>query len=288
MKIRRLILLMPCIYLTKSVFGLLGSGFLMYKYSAICFRMPINPDIDKTKLFRFKKSVAPCSQPVTFSVDPRTFNIHPDLICDCWKNLYLLQPKFSFMKKLILTICTFGISFLATKSFAQDEAMMKKWMEFMTPGAMHKLVASFDGTWEGDISLWMDPAAPPTKSKGTAVNKMIYGGLYQESKHTGNFNGMPFEGTSILGFDNAKKKFVSTWIDNMGSGIMMIEGDYNPSTKTFSFTGHSTDPLTGKDITIRETLQVIDENTQLMKMYGPDQKTGKEYQTMEIKLKRQK
>lgn len=28
---------------------------------------------------------------------------------------------------------------------------------------------------------------------------------------------MPFEGISTLGYDNAKKTFFSTWIDNMGN-----------------------------------------------------------------------
>ena len=37
----KLSLFIPCMYLTKLVFGLSGSGFLMYKYSAICFNTPI-------------------------------------------------------------------------------------------------------------------------------------------------------------------------------------------------------------------------------------------------------
>jgi len=36
-----LVLLIQCIYLTKSDLGRLGSGFLMYKYSAICLKTPI-------------------------------------------------------------------------------------------------------------------------------------------------------------------------------------------------------------------------------------------------------
>ena len=37
----KLSLFIPCMYLTKLVFGRSGSGFLMYKYSAICFNTPI-------------------------------------------------------------------------------------------------------------------------------------------------------------------------------------------------------------------------------------------------------
>lgn len=165
-------------------------------------------------------------------------------------------------------------------------AMTKAWEEFMTPGEMHKLLASMDGTWEGESTMWMALGAPPTKSKGTATNKMIYNGLYQEGVHKGSFNGMPFEGKSLIGYNNAKKKFESSWIDNMGSGVMHMTGDYDPASKTFTFTGTSTDPTTGKDCNIRETLKIVDANTQVMEMYGPDQATGKEYKTMEIVSKR--
>lgn len=167
-------------------------------------------------------------------------------------------------------------------------AMMKAFQDYATPGDMHKLMASFTGTWDGDVTMWMADGAPPSKSKSTATNKMIYNGLYQESKHKGDFGGMPFEGTSIWGYDNAKKKFFSTWIDNMGSGIMLVEGDYDPASKTFTFAGSYTNPINGKDCNIRETFQIIDDNTQVMKMYGPDLVTNKEYQTMEIKMTRRR
>lgn len=31
----------------------------------------------------------------------------------------------------------------------------------------------------------------------------------------------------IMGYDNAKKKFVSTWIDNLGTGIINMPGEWN-------------------------------------------------------------
>jgi hypothetical protein len=167
-------------------------------------------------------------------------------------------------------------------------SMMKAWQEYMTPGEMHKLLASMDGIWEGEVSMWMAPGAPPSKSMATATNKMIYNGLYQESVNKGSFEGMPFEGKSIWGYDNARKKFVSSWIDNMGSGIMNMEGDYDAASKTFTFTGTSTNPMTGKKCDIREIIKIVDANTQVMEMYGPDIATGKEYKTMEIVSKRKK
>lgn len=187
------------------------------------------------------------------------------------------------MKKITIIICTLLVTFYCKTTYAQDEAGMKAWQDYMTPGEVHKMLAADDGTWNEDITMWMDPAKP-TKSTATAENKMILGGRYQQSTHTGSFNGMPFEGMSLLGYDNAKKVFMSSWIDNMGTGIMNMEGKWDPATKTINFTGKSFDPITGKDMTVREVFTLVDKNTQKMEMYMTND--GKESKTMEIKLTR--
>jgi len=136
------------------------------------------------------------------------------------------------MKKILVVLCTLFLILAAEQLTAQDDASMKAWMTYMTPGDMHKMLAESEGEWNEDITMWMVPGAPPTKSTATAVNKMILGGRYQQSMHTGSFNGMPFEGMSTLAYDNAKKVYFTTWIDNMSTGIMQMEGPWNESTKT--------------------------------------------------------
>jgi len=167
-----------------------------------------------------------------------------------------------------------------------DSAMATKaWMEFATPGEMHKMLAKSDGNWIGETTTWMEEGGKPIKSVSECTNKTIFEGRYQVSNHRGNFMGMPFEGMGIMGYDNAKKKFVSTWIDNMGTGIMSSTGDWNSSKKSIEFRGKMTDPTRpDKDCEIREIYTFIDENNHTLEMYGPDAKTGKEFKTMEIKF----
>lgn len=187
------------------------------------------------------------------------------------------------MKKISIIICAIISISAFTKIKAQDSAsMMKAWMTYMTPGEIHKMLAGSDGEWKGDITMWMAPNAPAIKSTGSAVNKMIMGGRYQQSMHTGSFNGMPFEGMSLVGYDNAKKVFMSSWVDNMGTGIMQMEGTWDAKTNTINFTGNTIDPATGKDMKVRETYKIIDNNTHLMEMYA--MQGGKEFKTMEIKF----
>lgn len=162
---------------------------------------------------------------------------------------------------------------------------MKKAMDdYKTPGKMHEWMAKWDGTWEGDITAYWNDPAKPEKSKGTAEYKTIFNGLYQEGVHTGIMDGMPFEGKSITAYDNAKKVWISTWIDNMGSGVMKLEGDYDVNTKVMTLKGKVVDPVSGKENDVREVITFIDNNNQKMEMYCTS--NGKEMKMMEIVSKR--
>jgi hypothetical protein len=166
--------------------------------------------------------------------------------------------------------------------------MMKNWMAYMTPGAEHKMMASWDGEWKAEITMWMSPEAPPTKTVGTTVNKTIFDGRYQQSAHKGSWDGQPFEGMSTLAYDNAKKVFISTWIDNMGTGVMVGEGPWDEATKSISLRGKMVDPSSHKEVEFREVYKVVDENNQVMEMYAPVPGGKGEFRTMEIKYTRSK
>ncbi|HAO46975.1 MAG TPA: DUF1579 domain-containing protein [Ferruginibacter sp.] len=166
-------------------------------------------------------------------------------------------------------------------------AMNKAFAEFMAPGPMHKWMEKTNGTWEADITQWMDPKAPPMKSKATLVQSSILGGRYVTTKFKGTMMGAPFEGLSTMGYDNAKKIFVSTWIDNLGTGIVHMTGTYNETTKTLSLKGYQTNALNGKDGNIREEMTTIDDDSYSMVMYG-DGFDGKEMKWMEATVRRKK
>ena len=188
------------------------------------------------------------------------------------------------MKKILLisSILTMGFQFVSGQS-AED---MDKWQSYMTPSDIHKMMATWDGEWKEDITMWMAPGAPEQKMEATCTNEMILGGRYQESKHEGSFMGMPFEGISTTGWDNVRKIFVSSWIDNFGTGMMYMEGTWDAATKTMSVKGKMTDPMSGKMTDIRQELKIVDDNTQLLSQYTV--MDGKEFKSMEIKLTRKK
>ncbi len=190
------------------------------------------------------------------------------------------------MKSITILLFTFLSFFFCNQAaFSQEmDAQEKAWMEYMTPGKYHEMMAKSVGEWKTVTKWWMDPSAEPMVSEGTAVNEMIMGGRYLKSTHSGTMMGQPFEGIMIEGYDNTKKEFVSTWIDNMGTGIMFSTGKYDEPSQSVTFEGSMVDPMTGSDVKYKQTVKIIDQNKHMMEMY--DVSKGTEIKMMEIEFTR--
>jgi uncharacterized protein DUF1579 len=168
-----------------------------------------------------------------------------------------------------------------------DKAMMEAWAKVATPGEAHRWLEPVVGTWDAKITMWMAPGAPPQESTGTSENKWVLGGRFVEQRHEGNFMGQPFSGLGYTGYDNYKKKYVGTWMDTMGTMIMVSEGDADSTGKTLSMTSSIDDIMTGKAASIRSEIKIVDPDHHVMEMWGPDP-TGKQFKTMEIRYTRKK
>ncbi len=165
--------------------------------------------------------------------------------------------------------------------------MMKNMMDYGTPGDVHKMMAAWDGKWKGTMSSWFAPDMPPVQSTIVTVNKMVMNGLHQENTHTGNIMGQAFTGRGTTSYDNDKKRFTTTWLDNYSSGVMIMEGYWDAATKTMNLKGKSIDPATRTTVEMREVYKVIDDNNHLLEMFTTPE-GGKEYKSMEIKFVRVK
>jgi hypothetical protein len=161
---------------------------------------------------------------------------------------------------------------------------MKLWMAYATPGDAHKMLADETGTWNCDMTFWEEPNGKPSTATSTANIKMILGGRYQEATYNGTMMGQPFEGKSTLAYNNASKEFTTTFIDNMGTGMMVAIGKYDETSKSMNLKGEMVSPLNGKKTPYREVYTSIDANTRKMEMY--DTKNGEEYKSMEIMMTR--
>ena len=166
------------------------------------------------------------------------------------------------------------------------QAMMEVYTKLATPGAPHKVLASMAGSWNTKIKSWMEPNKPPMESTGTCEQKMLLGGRFLQQEFTGDMMGSPFNGIGVTGYDNHTKKYVSTWMDSMGTAILVFEGTASADGKTITQESRYDDPIKGP-MKWRSVTKIVDDNTHVFEMYETD-KRGKEEKMMEITYTRKR
>ena len=133
-------------------------------------------------------------------------------------------------------------SLVATASADDKKAAEKKKQEeayakYAKPGKPHQHFKRLVGRWNAEILNYEDPSGKPTKNKGTSNIRLLLGGRFMQHNFRGSFGGKPFQGIGITGYDNAQRKYVGTWMDNMGTGMMTIEGKYDAKSNTLTEMG---------------------------------------------------
>jgi len=186
---------------------------------------------------------------------------------------------------------------LATSAFAQenkppamsaeDQKAMEAFMKASTPGAAHKGLADFEGTWNTSLKTWMKPGDAPFESTGISTNTFVLGGRWVEQRYSGTFMGMPFNGIGYTGYDNLAKKYVGTWMDDMSTSVLVSSGSLSSDKKSMNFTSTMIDPMTEKSMKVKEKIIIHGKDHHVMEMWtaGPD---GKQYKMMELDYKRKK
>jgi uncharacterized protein DUF1579 len=167
-----------------------------------------------------------------------------------------------------------------------EKAMMEMMAKYSTPGAEHKKLESYVGTWDTSVKMWMEPGAAAQESTGTAENSMILGGRYLQQKFEGTMMGQPFSGIGYTGYDLYKKRYISTWMDTMGTSIMSMTGNPDASGKMV-MTGSMDDPMTGKKMNFKEVMTDVDNDHQVFEMWATGA-NGKMFKNLEIHYTRKK
>jgi hypothetical protein len=164
---------------------------------------------------------------------------------------------------------------------AEEKSMMEKFTKAATPGPEHAQMAKMAGKWKIQVTSWMKPGAPPMKSEGTSEFKPTMGGRYLEEEVHGDMAGQPFEGRGLQGFDNVTREQWGTWVDNMGTGTMLMKGKCAAGSKKCSMKGKMPDAIAGKEVPFTSTMMMKDDNTFVVEMTGPGP-DGKQFKNLEL------
>jgi hypothetical protein len=194
------------------------------------------------------------------------------------------------MKIKLLLFALLSASLVCVSLFAdakedQDKAMMDAIMKAAAPGTQHKLLSQMEGTWKATVKTFMDPSKPPDVTEVSCVHKMIMGGRFLQQQCSGQMMNAPWEGTGMTGYDNLKQKYVGTWADSWGTGIMNSEGTETEPGKVITLTSQMQDPMMGV-MQLREVLRIVSDKEHVFEMYTTG-KDGKEMKMMEITYNKQ-
>ena len=145
------------------------------------------------------------------------------------------------------------------------QQMMAQMMSWLKPGENHKLLAVWSAP-ELHRQMWR----PPIRTRSRKYQRHRHAqspldghyfvfevnGKMQMPGADGKMKDMDFKGMSIEAYNNVTKKFEAAWMDNMGTGIFISQGDYDPATKTFTYTGEM-EMVPGTKTKVREVVKVV-------------------------------
>jgi hypothetical protein len=166
-----------------------------------------------------------------------------------------------------------------------EEAMMAQWQAAMTPAAGHARLEPMAGRWRAKTTFTMAPGGPEQVHDGTSVHRLVLGGRYLEQVYSGTSMGMPFEGIGYTGYDNATKRYVGTWMDTFGTGLMNSVGVGVPTDAKIASVAEAYEP-SGKKKVFETLISVSDRDHHTYEMWtkGPN---GRKYRVMLVEYERE-
>ncbi|MCC6476801.1 DUF1579 family protein [bacterium] len=161
-----------------------------------------------------------------------------------------------------------------------EQEMMANWMRNATPGPQHEKLAKGCGTYD----VFMNERGQ--EMTGEVKLEMILDGRVQVQSFIMNYNGMPFTGHGMTGFDNFTQRYWFTWNDNMSTGLYAMWGTEQDGGKKVVFEGRMDSPgMNLKDVPCRHTYTFINDDEFMYQAWNyPD--TPQEQKTMEMRYKR--
>jgi hypothetical protein len=156
-----------------------------------------------------------------------------------------------------------------------------------TPNEMHEYLAQAVGEWTGTTRMWMPGGNEPMTSETEMRVTSIMDGRYIQAEYSGEMPGMgDFRGIGISGYDVAAERFVSSWIDNHSTKIMVGEGKRSADGKVMTWSYTYVCPVKKAPAVMREVETISGRDARRLEMFGTDPKSGREYKMMEIEFRR--
>lgn len=158
----------------------------------------------------------------------------------------------------------------------RDEAkMMEQYQAAGKTGEHHELLKVFVGNWNAESKFWMGPGEPTT-AKAESKQELIMDGRFVRQTYKSQFE-MPgpdgkmtkqeFHGEGLTGYDNLKKEFVSSWVDNMSTSLYTEHGQYNKETREFVMLGSALEPGSDVPVKSKSVIRIVSNDKHVFEMF---------------------
>ena len=151
---------------------------------------------------------------------------------------------------------------------AEEQAMMEAWMKAGAPGEHHEVLKQLAGKWTVKCKMRQSPDQPWAEMDATSEGQMILGGRYVvEVFRIADFMGFPFEGHSLMGYDNHKEKYFTLWIDSTSTAAMSQSGTIDADHKVITTSGEYYDPMVKAQVKSRTVTAITSHDSHTMSMH---------------------
>lgn len=173
--------------------------------------------------------------------------------------------------RLVLAAALAGsVTLAAAPPLLVQETESGMQMEMEQPTQEHQMLQKAVGQWEGTVTLHV-PGMPQTPSPATESVRSG-GPFWTISDFNSQFLGQSYAGHGCHGYDAKKKKFVSTWTDNMSSFLTVMEGEHEADQNTIVYTWEAPD-MTGQMAPHRADYETNGDDAYTMTFYTNGEKT---------------
>jgi len=158
----------------------------------------------------------------------------------------------------IRCLAAFALAMVAFTSLAREpEKPSPPVAAVGSVGQQHQRLARLAGQWNVEQSLWLKPAEPPQVDAGIATFTMVLGGRHLQQDLQVHSK-TPFHGIGYTGFDNATGQYYTSWMDINFTGLLVLHGDYDQGSDTYTFSGTMMEPgATGAGTPVRQVMHVL-------------------------------
>jgi len=153
-------------------------------------------------------------------------------------------------------------------------------LDLTQPGPEHSQLMKWVGSWDVAFTHAMKEGEPVKHATGTAIFTSAYNGRYIREEYSSEFNDHHFMGTGTTGYDRAAKHFVTTWYDNMGTGIIHLTGTATDEGNIITYLGMMMCSQQKSRVQLRHVTTWESDNSFTITMFH--RSAGTERQVMEL------